>query len=284
MPPPPTPAVAGNPAAVAAFEAARIAVRYKFDLVYVVNLWPNYTASAAPSALLKKNSMPALAPMTACASSPTISATKLRSLQALHKCLEGQGSVANISPPGSLNGRILAAYGLPAVLSPFHISAPVHQKVLQANGWLEYHSSATALDEFTRGYSCAFYTGHSPDGRWRPAVMDVDQERTGSPQDRAKRRAETPPNRGIVFAAYRLPNPDGTIKATASDELDKLYQDAELLVETLIDSHVLQRQTDLHAEALASQLIRKARTAPCAEKASDVPDMQAPVATPISAA
>ncbi|KAG5913478.1 hypothetical protein E4U42_001120 [Claviceps africana] len=36
-----TPPRASRPAAAAAFEAARIARRYDFDLVYVVNLWPN---------------------------------------------------------------------------------------------------------------------------------------------------------------------------------------------------------------------------------------------------
>ncbi|KAG6040019.1 hypothetical protein E4U41_001639 [Claviceps citrina] len=36
-----TPPRASRPATAAAFEAARIAKRYDFDLVYVVNLWPN---------------------------------------------------------------------------------------------------------------------------------------------------------------------------------------------------------------------------------------------------
>ncbi|CAG9938440.1 unnamed protein product [Clonostachys rosea f. rosea IK726] len=37
-----------RPARVAAFEAARIASRYKFDMLYVVNLWPENTASHSP--------------------------------------------------------------------------------------------------------------------------------------------------------------------------------------------------------------------------------------------
>ena len=36
-----SPPLATRPATAAAFEAARIATTYKFDLVYVVNLWPN---------------------------------------------------------------------------------------------------------------------------------------------------------------------------------------------------------------------------------------------------
>ncbi|PHH79566.1 hypothetical protein CDD80_4446 [Ophiocordyceps camponoti-rufipedis] len=42
-----TPPRTSRPAAIAAFEAARMARRYDFDLVYVVNLWPD-TQSVAP--------------------------------------------------------------------------------------------------------------------------------------------------------------------------------------------------------------------------------------------
>lgn len=47
-----SPPHASRPAAVAAFEAARIARRYDFDLVYVVNLWPD---SAGPRAQGPRN-------------------------------------------------------------------------------------------------------------------------------------------------------------------------------------------------------------------------------------
>ncbi|KAG5935410.1 hypothetical protein E4U53_000434 [Claviceps sorghi] len=43
-----TPPRASRPAAAAAFEAARIARRYDFDLVYVVNLWPNTSSCTLP--------------------------------------------------------------------------------------------------------------------------------------------------------------------------------------------------------------------------------------------
>ncbi|OAQ72745.1 hypothetical protein VFPPC_00638 [Pochonia chlamydosporia 170] len=43
-----TPPRASRPAAAAAFEAARIARRYDFDLVYVVNLWPDTSAAPIP--------------------------------------------------------------------------------------------------------------------------------------------------------------------------------------------------------------------------------------------
>ncbi|KYK55542.1 hypothetical protein DCS_07505 [Drechmeria coniospora] len=44
-----TPPRASRPAAVAAFEAARIARRYDFDLVYVVNLWPDNARCQMPA-------------------------------------------------------------------------------------------------------------------------------------------------------------------------------------------------------------------------------------------
>ncbi|KAG6005132.1 hypothetical protein E4U21_000386 [Claviceps maximensis] len=44
-----TPPRASRPAAAAAFEAARIARRYDFDLVYVVNLWPNTSCPTPPT-------------------------------------------------------------------------------------------------------------------------------------------------------------------------------------------------------------------------------------------
>ena len=41
-----SPPLASLSAMAAAFEAARIATKYKFDLVYVVNLWPNHMVSS----------------------------------------------------------------------------------------------------------------------------------------------------------------------------------------------------------------------------------------------
>ena len=250
------PSAVRPPATVAAFEAARIAARYRFDLVYVVNLWPSHTGCSQPRAISSQFPVPYFDAPARATPSLAMPNNSLRSLAALHKCLEGQGSVANMNPRSGMNGRLLAAYGLPSVMSPFRISAPVHQKVLRADGWLEYRSDSPAADEFARGYSCSFYAGYSPDGRWRPVETDVDRERTGSPEERAKKRQDRPANRGIVFAAYRLPNSDGTVLSSGKDELDGLYRDAELFVETLIDIHMMQRQRDLQAEVQAAQAVR----------------------------
>jgi hypothetical protein len=133
-----------------------------------------------------------------------------------------------------VTGRLLAAYGLSSIMYPFRISAPVHQEVLRTEGWLEYRNATGATDEFARGYSCSFYTGHSP-------------ARGGSPTDNPKRPRNNnkpkPANRGIVFAAFRLPNQDGTPVCSDAAELEELHGDAEALVDMLIEIHMAQRQT-----------------------------------------
>lgn len=122
-----------RPAAVAAFEAARIAARHQFDLIYVVNLWPEAENGRDPR------------------STPT-----KRSCQA-------RGS------KGRMTGRFLAAYGLSTVKSPFRISTMVHRRILRTDGWIEYRNDEAESDDFARGYACAFYRGqyggpHTPSG------------------------------------------------------------------------------------------------------------------------
>ncbi len=155
-----------------------------------------------------------------------------------------------------MTGRLLAAYGLPSVISPFRISAPVHQKVLRADGWLEYRS-----DSQPQTSSLAATAAHSTPAT-RPMAAGVPSTRTlrrSAPvvPRNAQRSARTDlPTGGIVFAAYRLPNADGTVLSSDKEELDRLYQDAELFVETLIDIHMMQRQKDLQADVRAAQAAR----------------------------
>ncbi|KAF4424870.1 hypothetical protein F53441_14214, partial [Fusarium austroafricanum] len=106
-----TPPYASKPATAAAFEAARIANRYNFDLVYVVNLWNDHarTQSHTPSSL----------------NSPS-------------------------KKFGPLSGRLLAAYGLENVNLPFQISTTAHSKILRTPGWIEYRAKEVRSDEFAR--------------------------------------------------------------------------------------------------------------------------------------
>jgi hypothetical protein len=54
-----------------------------------------------------------------------------------------------------------------------------------------------------------------------------------------------PANRGIVFAAFRLPHgaaDDGGTACSDGEELEALHRDAEALVDMLIEMHMTQRR------------------------------------------
>lgn len=110
-----------QPAAMAALEAARIATRYNFDMLYVVNLWPGNTTSGS--------------------SSPE--------------------DVASATLSHDMTGRLLTAYGLHNCPSPFQISSDVHAEILQSAGWLEYRDEQAGAASFGRAYTCALYPGRS---------------------------------------------------------------------------------------------------------------------------
>ncbi|KAK0631680.1 hypothetical protein B0T14DRAFT_7388 [Immersiella caudata] len=200
-----SPPLATRPATAAAFEAARIAGRYRFDLVYVVNLWPNRMGSTSSS----------IAPEELSSSRTTNGTQRVE-----------------------MTGRLLAAYGLPYIKSPFRISESVHLKVLRTEGWLEYRCENVTAEEFSRGYSCSFYTGHSLGRRSKPTDK-------GPAEGTSRDRKRTPPNRGVVFAAYRLPRADGRDLQSNETQLASLRMDAETLVDLLIDMHMTQRQRRL---------------------------------------
>jgi hypothetical protein len=180
-----------RPAAAAAFEAARIAKRHDFDLVYVVNLWPG-----GP-----------------------------------------RGQIFDVENASScerpLVGRLLAAHGLHQVPSPLQISCFVHTTILRSKGWIEYRNSEAQPHELARGYACSFYTGKYSQGRSSAGNSPVSGVRLSEMIDR-----------GIIFAAYRKPR-TGDCKMGHSftgAELSSLYEDAETLVEMLIDIHASNRQ------------------------------------------
>lgn len=115
-----TPPRTSRPAAVAAFEAARIARRYDFDLVYVVNLWPDHASTAEDQGSASNDAKTATKPMM---------------------------------------GRLLAAHGLHHVPSPLQISSLVHTTILRSDGWIEYRNLEAQGHDLARGYASAFYTG-----------------------------------------------------------------------------------------------------------------------------
>lgn len=123
-----------RPATAAAFEVARIAARHNFDLIYVVNLWPDECNERDPQA------------------------TPTKQLYVPSKT-------------DQTKGRFLAAYGLSTVKSPFQISTMVHRRILQTDGWIEYRNDEAEPDDFARGYACAFYRGQYP-GHQIPNSVD----------------------------------------------------------------------------------------------------------------
>ncbi|EGS16976.1 uncharacterized protein CTHT_0073010 [Thermochaetoides thermophila DSM 1495] len=219
------PPLASRPAAAAALEAARIATKYEFDLVYVVNLWPtNITRSGR-----RNNSNSSNSPTSSPLSGPSSG--------------DDTTNPTNTTPQNtasSMTGRLLAAYGLPSIMCPFRISAPVHQKVLRTKGWLEYRSEGASLDEFARGYSCSFYTGYTP--TTNPPTTTTKSEVRGGQQQQGGKKERRIPNRGVVFAAFRLPYEDGTVRCSDARELDELHRDAERLVDMVLDGQLTKRQ------------------------------------------
>ncbi|RMJ08570.1 hypothetical protein CDV36_011813 [Fusarium kuroshium] len=193
-----TPPYASKPAEAAAFEARRIANRYNFDFVYVVNLWPGHARS---------------------------------------RTSDSDRDVTSFNPLSSgkqqktMAGRLLAAYGLETVKSPFQICPSAHGKILRTPGWTEYRPTEIRDDEFARGYACAFYTGE-----YSRAESDISRHSASSAPSMKT-------DRGIVFAAYRTPRVDGSMVGIGSSpaELASIHKDAEALVELLIDTHVANR-------------------------------------------
>ncbi|GKU03774.1 hypothetical protein FLAG1_07444 [Fusarium langsethiae] len=117
---------ASKPAVAGAFEAARIAARYDFDFVYVVNLWTEQSQSQSDA-------------------------------------FTNLGSPGKKFRP--LAGRLLASYGMENVNAPVQISTASHRKILKTPGWIEYRPQNFGHDEFARGYAHAFHTGQeSGDG------------------------------------------------------------------------------------------------------------------------
>lgn len=191
-----TPPRTSRPAAVAAFEAARIARRYDFDLVYVVNLWPDHTSAGL------------------CDWDP-----------------DGRpGDRLNVGKP--MMGRLLAAHGLHHVPSPLQISSLVHTTILRSDGWIEYRNQEAQGHYLARGYASAFYTGQYT----RNGCPDANEPVSGV---RLSERID----RGIVFAAYRKPRAgaDKLGRCFTEEELGELHEEAEALVEMLIDIHVASR-------------------------------------------
>ncbi|KAB5551091.1 hypothetical protein GE09DRAFT_159927 [Coniochaeta sp. 2T2.1] len=247
-----------RPSRAGAFECRRIADRYGFDLIYIVNLWA-LDIIAQPPTPTSTSHIPA--------PGESFGSPSQRREPRGRGCNERTYSP---SPYRSINGgrptmtgRLLAGHNLSTVQTPFLISPDVHQKVLRQEGWLEYRSERVRADEFARGYSCAFYAGYgsTPDSASSSSTStstnnNNNNTNSGGGASSArntsvmslseKRRSQQLKNRGIVFAAYRLPDENGkTPKGCDAAQLKALHAEAETLVEMLLDIHKTSRGRDL---------------------------------------
>ncbi|KAF6828142.1 hypothetical protein CMUS01_08702 [Colletotrichum musicola] len=196
-----------------ALQVAQIAAKHKFDLVYIVNLWPEQ-ASDFPS-------------------SPYRASLDLSSRPAsMRASLLGPMEGPKVDTAPGMTGRLLAAYGLSNLNSPFRISATVQSKILKHEGWMEYRSDDAQAGEFARGYGHAF---HTATGRRGSA--------NSSPRNSVSQNVSQN-DHGIVFAAYRYPSKDSTTAGCTKDELEALRVDAEGLVDYLVAIHKARRLRD----------------------------------------
>ncbi|KAM0281002.1 hypothetical protein ACHAQH_003731 [Verticillium albo-atrum] len=198
-------------AAHGAVQVAKIAAKHKFDLVYIVNLWPE-----------KNQQSSAATPMAVSGCDSTSSFRPNSARSSLLGSMEG----TVVETAAGMTGRLLAAYGLSKVASPFRISAAVHAKILRHESWIEYRSADAAQGEFSRGYGHAFHAGFSRN-------LSTGTCASAGP------RSEV--DRGIVFAAYRQPGPDGKTRGSTPEELSALHADAEYLIDMLIAIHKAKR-------------------------------------------
>ncbi|CAK7269818.1 hypothetical protein SEPCBS57363_003793 [Sporothrix epigloea] len=173
---------AGEARMAAAFEIARIASQYKFDLAYIATIWPknmsflhSASGSTVASQLMERTSSQA--------SRMGMTALPSRANRASHMSHASQASDSTItttstsSTPSStkhsggfspvkqrhskLEAQFLAAYGLATVRAPYSLSAPTHAKVLNTKRWLEFREPDAKAGEFSQSYGCAFYRGRA---------------------------------------------------------------------------------------------------------------------------
>ncbi|EOO00482.1 hypothetical protein UCRPA7_4028 [Phaeoacremonium minimum UCRPA7] len=264
----PSSPLTGVPAALAALEAARIAKKYDFDLLYIVNLWPNRVAhvhNRCISAASSSPSSPPTSPTSSISPAPWLSdssslATPRGSVHAPSDhgiCLDG--TIACTGKNSGMTSRLLTGYGLAQLQHPFRLSATIHKKFLRADGWVEFRQDDAKPEEFARGYACSFYTGHSSDARCPGSATEqhsMQHTHANSTQSAGKtgQKKRRNNNRGIVFAAYRKARNDGGSICSGAAELTALHRDAETLVELLLDFHHVQRpQRDFEMVRRASE-------------------------------
>ncbi|KAI0486306.1 hypothetical protein F4859DRAFT_364678 [Xylaria cf. heliscus] len=180
--------------------AAVLAKKYDFAVLYVLSLWPvggDHRLDVSTTALTGEPE-PAKATVT-------------------------KRLASSVKGP-KISGRLLAAYGLSEVPSPFEIATDTHLAALDCDRWNEYRNVDARPNDISRGWIRPFYSDYAP--------VSVSSNTTGSSFHRH------PKDRGIVFAAYSKQTSSPLIPMRVSPEqellLQQLYTDAKDLVEALV--------------------------------------------------
>ncbi|CAJ2501619.1 Uu.00g044720.m01.CDS01 [Anthostomella pinea] len=194
---------AGSPRdTLGAMWAADLAKKYNFDVVYVLSLWPIGGGSYLDPSRRSRPDRPH---------------SRVQDV-AVHDA----GSIP--SHASNMTGRVLAAYGLSEVPSPFEITTEIHINALKCSNWIEYRNHGARTNDISRGWICPFRSDYVP---------------VSNPGDCANIPLGGK-NRGMVFAAYVRRACQSAIPIKTSPEqevvLETLRVDAEAFVEILVDS------------------------------------------------
>ncbi|KAI0459480.1 hypothetical protein F5B21DRAFT_303928 [Xylaria acuta] len=179
--------------------AAILARKYDFAVLYVLSLWPVSSDRYLDVSVTTPASQP-----------EPVKATAMR--------FDSSARGPKIS------GRLLAAYGLSEVPSPFEIATDTHLAALDCDRWNEYRNVDARPNDIARGWIRPFYSDYTP--------VSASPKATGSPSN------GHPRDRGVVFAAYSKQTSSPLIPMRASPEQDlllqHLYTDAKAFVGALV--------------------------------------------------
>ncbi|KAH9902069.1 hypothetical protein F4778DRAFT_106798 [Xylariomycetidae sp. FL2044] len=173
--------------------AVELAKKYNFDVVYIIKFWASEARDSSSSA---QHLLP-------------------NERQLVND--DGDHKRQDPSQSPCMTGRVLAAYGLTELPTPFQIISQVHDNALHCDTWREYRDPGAPPDGIARGWTHSF----------RPRPPGI--------QDGTK-------NQGYVFAAYAKQANNSALATRTIDEkellLGALYFDAKTLVDALISSDI----------------------------------------------
>ncbi|KAI5927557.1 hypothetical protein F4810DRAFT_269910 [Camillea tinctor] len=183
-----------------AIRVAELAAKYNFAVVYVVSLWPEEGGDY-------------LDPSRHC---PSQCGT-----------YKAHGQTASSNSRGSnITSRLLAAYGLSGIPSPFRMVTDVSINALNRRTWGEHRNPTPGPYDITHGWIRSYHTDCVP------VSSPARSANTSASSDRI--------NRGIVFAAYVKKTSNSKVPMEISPKqiqvLERLNIDAKALIDTLIDT------------------------------------------------